>query len=150
MLVQLLARIQRVITYREFKSNLFTDKKDTRKDSKASSRTSQQGVSLKKQNTNEESDTEEKPEVDLYEADYEEKVSIVPMANEQQERIMVNHVAPALLLRREIINVLTTIFKEIDTTENDIVREICTKAKKVEELLAQQRPNLPIFEYDMY
>lgn len=124
-----------------------------RKDSQSSQKSGQQiGVKkpqLQKKNSDQ-SDQEEKPEVPYDEADYDEKVSTIPMMNEEQLRVAVQHMAATLLLRRELVNGLANIFKEIESTEQDIVREVCNKSKKIEELLEQQRPDFPLFEFDMY
>lgn len=88
--------------------------------------------------------------MNYFEADYEERVSIVPLVNDQGLRIAVQHMAATLLLRRELVNGLAGMFKEIESTEQDVVHEVCNKSKKIEELLEQQRPDLPRIELDTY
>jgi len=91
---------------------------------------------------------EEEEIVDIAEIDYDDVVSVFPLGNEEL-RVLVHQAAVSIVFRREVLLFISTIFKELDMKEIEVLKKVNAKAVGVEDLVANQfAKNLPVLTFD--
>jgi hypothetical protein len=87
--------------------------------------------------------------IDPTEAEFEDKVSVIPVMNEEI-RVFVHQYLPTMLLRREILLSLATIYKEIESKEVDILKKVYQKAAAMEKNFVEHSKDFYTFDFESY
>lgn len=82
------------------------------------------------------------------EIDYEDLVSVFPLQSEEL-RVLVNHKPASIVFRRDVLMFMSSIYKELDMKEIEVLKRVNQKADAVEEVIANKfEKNLTVLVFD--